>query len=170
MVFAARKTARSDNPHPLTVAQQLAAGGADAYPLVAHRDPGGIPHPLVARDVETVAACALALRALLTKRAAIFKADDTFTLVCESYFDDGSVIFAAGHTDKDGNSIAGQREPTLETTNVAAIDPQTLDVERVFVHPAMDRFVAATTAIRIGDELWLGSYRGDRLAYLPMPE
>ena len=34
----------------------------------------------------------------------------------------------------------------------------------------MDRFVAATTPIRIGDELWLGSYRGDRLAYLPMPE
>ena len=28
----------------------------------------------------------------------------------------------------------------------------------------------AATAIRIGDELWLGSYRGDRLAYLPMPE
>ena len=83
---------------------------------------------------------------------------------------DGSVIFAAGHTDKDGNSIAGQREPTLETTNVAAIDPQTLDVERVFVHPAMDGFVSSTTAIRIGDELWLGSYRGDRLAYLPMPE
>ena len=154
-------------PRPLTVAQQLAAGGADACPLVAHRDPDGIPHPLVERDVETVAACALALRAFLTKHAAIFKADDTFTPVCESCFDDGSVIFATGHTDKDGNSIAGQREPTLETTNVAAIDPQTLDVERVFVHPAMDGFVAATTAIRIADELWLGSYRGDRLAYLP---
>ena len=83
---------------------------------------------------------------------------------------DGSVIFAAGHTDKDGNSITLPREPTLETTNVAAIDPETLELERVFVHPAMDGFVAATTAIRIGDELWLGSYRGDRLAYLPMPE
>ena len=83
---------------------------------------------------------------------------------------DGAVIFAAGHTDKAGNSIAGQREPTLETTNVAAIDPQTLDIERVFVHPAMEGFVAATTAQQIGDELWLGSYRGDRLAYLPMPE
>ena len=56
-------------------------------PLVAHRDPDGIPHPLVERDVETVAACALALRAFLTKHAAIFKADP-FTLVCESYFDD----------------------------------------------------------------------------------
>ncbi len=77
---------------------------------------------------------------------------------------DGSVIFAAGHTDKDGNSITLPREPTLETTNVAAIDPETLELERVFVHPAMDGFVAATTPIRIGDELWLGSYRGDRLA------
>ena len=30
----------------------------DAYPLVAHRDPDGIPHPLVERNVETVAASA----------------------------------------------------------------------------------------------------------------
>ena len=53
---------------------------------------------------------------------------------------------------------------------MAAIDPETLDLERVFVHPAMNGFVSSTTAIQIGDELWLGSYRGDRLAYLPMPE
>ena len=53
---------------------------------------------------------------------------------------------------------------------MATIDPQTLDIDRVFVHPAMDGFIAATTAIQIGDELWLGSYRGDRLAYLPAPE
>ena len=83
---------------------------------------------------------------------------------------DGSVIFAAGHTDRDGNSITDPREPTLETTNVAAIDPETLEFERIFVHPAMDGFIASTTAIRIGDELWLGSFRGDRLAYLPAPE
>ena len=83
---------------------------------------------------------------------------------------DGSVIFAAGHTDRDGNSITDPREPTLETSNVAAIDPETLEFERVFTHPAMPGFVSSTTAIRIGDELWLGSYRGDRLAYLPAPE
>ena len=83
---------------------------------------------------------------------------------------DGSVIYAAGHTDRDGNSITDPREPTLETTNVAAIDPETLEVERIFVHPAMNGFIASTTALRIGDELWLGSYRGDRLAYLPAPE
>ncbi len=53
---------------------------------------------------------------------------------------------------------------------MAAIDPETLEFERIFVHPAMNGFIASTTAIRIGDELWLGSYRGDRLAYLPAPE
>ncbi len=83
---------------------------------------------------------------------------------------DGSVIYAAGHTDRDGNSITDPREPTLETSNVAAIDPETLEAERIFVHPAMNGFISSTTAIRIGGELWLGSYRGDRLAYLPAPE
>ena len=83
---------------------------------------------------------------------------------------DGSVIYAAGHTDRDGNSITDPREPTLETSNVAAIDPETLEAERILVQPAMAGFIASTTALRIGDELWLGSYRGDRLAYLPAPE
>ena len=83
---------------------------------------------------------------------------------------DGSVIYAAGHTDRDGNSITDPREPTLETSNVVAIDPESLEFERIFTHPAMDGFISSTTAIRIGDELWLGSYRGDRLAYLPVPE
>ena len=57
----------------------------DAYPVVARRDPDGVPRPLVERDVETVAA--LDLAAFLPKHAATFKAD-TFTPVCEAYFDD----------------------------------------------------------------------------------
>ena len=59
----------------------------EAYPIVARRDPDGIPRTLVERDVETVAAAALALCVFLPKHAAIFKTD-TFTPVCESYFDD----------------------------------------------------------------------------------
>jgi hypothetical protein len=83
---------------------------------------------------------------------------------------DGSVIFAAGHTDKDGNSITNPREPVTETSNVAAIDPETFEFRRILEQPALDGFVASTTAVQVGDELWLGSYRGDRLAYRPMPE
>lgn len=83
---------------------------------------------------------------------------------------DGSVIFASGHTDKNGQSITDPREPLRETTNVAAIDPDTLEFRRIFEHTAIDGFVAATTAMQIGDEMWLGSYRGDRIAYFPAPE
>ena len=83
---------------------------------------------------------------------------------------DGSVIFAAGHTDKDGRSITEPREPLRETSNVAEIDPQTLEVRRIFEHPAMDGFVASNTATRVGTEMWLGSYRGDRIAYFPAPQ
>jgi len=77
---------------------------------------------------------------------------------------DGSVIFAAGH----GN-IKNPRAPLQETSNIAAINPHTLAVERIFQHPAMVGFVAATTAIQIGNEMWLGTHRGERVAYMPAP-
>ncbi len=83
---------------------------------------------------------------------------------------DSAVLFAAGHTDKDGRSIVEPRAPLTETINVARIDPTTLEHRRIFEHKAIAGFVAATTAVPIGDELWLGSNRGDRLAYLPAPK
>jgi hypothetical protein len=83
---------------------------------------------------------------------------------------DGSVLFAAGHTDKNGQSISGPREPLRETSNVSRIDPKTMEVRKIFQHPAMDGFVASTTAIQIGDEMWLGSQRGERIAYFPAPK
>jgi hypothetical protein len=86
------------------------------------------------------------------------------------FMPDGSLLFAAGHTDKDGKSIVEPREPLRETSNVARIDPKTLEFRRIFQHPAIDGFVATTTGVQIGDELWLGAQRGDRVAYLPMPK
>ena len=77
---------------------------------------------------------------------------------------DGSVIFAAGH----GN-IQTPREPMRETSNIATINPQTLAVQRIFQHPALSGFVASTTAIQIGDEMWLGTHRGERIAYFQAP-
>ena len=78
---------------------------------------------------------------------------------------DGSTIFAAGH----GN-IQTPREPLRETSNVATIDPTTLEVHRIFEHPAIEGFVASTTAVQIGTEMWLGTHRGERIAYFPAPE
>ena len=74
---------------------------------------------------------------------------------------DGSTILAAGH---------GNYQTPQETSNVARIDPQTLDVERIFQHPRIDGFEASTTAIQIGGEIWLGTNRGEMIAYFPAPE
>ena len=78
---------------------------------------------------------------------------------------DGSTIFAAGP----GN-IQTPRDVSVETSNVARIDPQTLDVQPIFQHPFIDGFAASTTAIQIGNEMWLGTYRGERIAYFPVEE
>lgn len=78
---------------------------------------------------------------------------------------DGSAIFAAGP----GN-IQTPRDTSVETSNVASIDPQSLDVQPIFQHPFIDGFFASTTAIQIGNEMWLGTYRGERIAYFPLPE
>ena len=58
-----------------------------AYPVVECRDADGALRPVVERDVEIVTACAMSLCAFVLKHASIFSSD-TFTPVCESYFDD----------------------------------------------------------------------------------
>ncbi len=72
---------------------------------------------------------------------------------------DGSV-FAAG--------ADGFNTPQ-ETFHVGRIDPQTLEVERVIDHPVIKKFAACTTAIRIGDEIWMGTNRGEKIGYFPAP-
>ena len=78
---------------------------------------------------------------------------------------DGSVILAAGP----GN-VQTPRELSRETSNVAKIDPQTLEVQQMFRHPFIEGFGASTTAIQIGNEMWLGTYRGEMIAYVPVRE
>ena len=74
---------------------------------------------------------------------------------------DGTRIFAAGH---------GNYRTPQETSNVAVIDPQTLAVERIFQHARIDGFEASTTAIQVGNEIWLGTNRGSMVAYFPAPD
>ena len=73
---------------------------------------------------------------------------------------DGS-IFAVG--------MAEHRTPA-ETSNVAKVDPNTLEVERIFRHPSIEGFTVSTTVVQVGNELWLGTYGGDRIARLPAPQ
>ncbi len=72
---------------------------------------------------------------------------------------DGS-MFATGHTDF--------QLPT-EGFNVARVDPDTLEFSRILQHPFIDGFAAATTAMQVGNEIWLGTNRGGMIGYLPAP-
>ena len=78
---------------------------------------------------------------------------------------DGSVIYAAGH----GN-VQTPRDFPRETSNVARVNPKTLEVKRIFQHPHIEGFGGSTTAITIGKEMWLGTFRGEMIAYFPTPQ
>jgi hypothetical protein len=71
---------------------------------------------------------------------------------------DGS-IFAAGQ---------GGVAP-MQTSNVVKINPTTLKVQEIIRHPNSDEFGSGTVAVQIGKEIWVGSFRGDRIAIFPAP-
>lgn len=72
------------------------------------------------------------------------------------------------HWSKDGKLIgAGQVGPADgvgQDWRVVKIDPRTLQVETVHEQRDMPGFGGGTVAIEVGDALWVGSYRGDRIA------
>ena len=51
--------------------------------------------------------------------------------------------------------------------SVLRIDPVTLQTREVVHHPGSPNFGAASTALRIGNEYWLGTPHGDRIAIAP---
>lgn len=48
------------------------------------------------------------------------------------------------------------------------IDPKTMSVTEIARGPATPAFTGTAIAMRAGDELWLGSFNADRLAYRPL--
>jgi hypothetical protein len=48
---------------------------------------------------------------------------------------------------------------------VATVDPKTMAVTEIARGPATASFTGTAMAVRVGDELWLGSFNADRLAY-----
>ncbi len=50
---------------------------------------------------------------------------------------------------------------------VVELDPATMQVTPLLRAPGTAAFSDATGAIQVGDEIWVGTYRGDRLAHAP---
>lgn len=69
---------------------------------------------------------------------------------------DGSLL-AAGQ----GGAAAAQ------TTNIVKINPSTLKVQEIIRHPNGPEFGSGTVALQVGKEIWVGSFRGDRIAVFP---
>jgi hypothetical protein len=52
---------------------------------------------------------------------------------------------------------------------VARLDPESMFVSTLLTAPGMTEFDNATTAVKAGNLLWLGTFKGDRIAYMPAP-
>jgi hypothetical protein len=76
------------------------------------------------------------------------------------------------HFARDGSLLAAGQitDPANRTSRVVRIDPKTLVVKDVLTRPDDAAFAGNTTAIDVGDTLWLGSYRGDRISIVPAPK
>jgi hypothetical protein len=52
---------------------------------------------------------------------------------------------------------------------VVKINPETLAVREVYRRRDDATFRFGTVAVEVGNELWIGSYQGDRIAVVPAP-
>jgi hypothetical protein len=52
---------------------------------------------------------------------------------------------------------------------VARLDPEVMHATTLLTAPGMKEFDNATTAVRANNMLWLGTFRGDRIAYMAAP-
>ena len=73
---------------------------------------------------------------------------------------DGS-LYATGQT--------GSRDLPETSSVIVKINPDTLAVREVYRRPDDATFRFGTVAVEVGNELWVGSYQGDRIAVISNP-
>ena len=77
------------------------------------------------------------------------------------------------HWARDGRLLgagqAGESGAVSQNWKVVLIDPDTLEVEEIYTQDDQPGFGGGTGALEVGDDLWIGSYRGDRIAIIPAP-
>jgi hypothetical protein len=64
--------------------------------------------------------------------------------------------------------VTGQGDQAQpQTSNVVKVDPKTMKVTEVLTRPNTPEFGAGTVAVEVGKDLWIGSFRGDRILIAP---
>ena len=80
---------------------------------------------------------------------------------------DGS-LFVAGQGGADvGRGRGAGGAPPVITSVVGKVDPKTMKYQEIVNYPTSETVSFATVAVQVGDELWVGSSRGDRVARYP---
>ena len=76
----------------------------------------------------------------------------------------GGTILAAGQIIQVGGSLGA-----ANGWGVARVDPRTMTASPLMNEPGRPGFSNGTVALQVGKTLWLGTFRGDRIAYVPVP-
>ena len=82
------------------------------------------------------------------------------------WMDDGSIL--AGGQDGDMPGVFQCRPPECRIGSAAVkIDPRTQKATRVASYAGSAGFEGSTTSLAVGEEIWMGSFRGERILRLP---
>lgn len=68
-----------------------------------------------------------------------------------------------------GQFISAQTLDKLHGWATARLDPKTMTITPVVKEAGLKVFDDATSAVQVGQTLWFGTYRGDRMAYMALP-
>ena len=89
-----------------------------------------------------------------------------------SWTRDGQLLVASHHASLYALAKSldlAEDEVSLLPYSIIAIDPQTLERKTLLIHEGAP-MGAGTVALDAGDRLYIGSYRGDRIVHVAMPE
>ncbi len=85
-------------------------------------------------------------------------------------FDPNGALLVAGQINTLPGIVACKKAVCPMDWAVARVDPETLAVSYLYWEKGNPTFAAATTALQVGDEFWLGTFVGGSLAVAPVPE
>jgi hypothetical protein len=85
------------------------------------------------------------------------------------WMSDGAIL--AGGQDDDMPAVFQCRAPDCYVKSAAVrLDPKTGKVTRLVEYAGGPTFEGSTTSLEVGNEIWMGSFKGDRIARLPLPK
>jgi hypothetical protein len=81
---------------------------------------------------------------------------------------DGSILIA-GQIQTIESAMLCKHKRCPQDWSIARLDPKTMAVSYLYWEKGTPEFSAATTALQVGDKLWIGTFLGDRIVIADIP-